>query len=449
MKGLLLLSILNLAGVAALHAAAGPEIPQPSPPNVVLIVSDDQAWTDYGFMGHPLIRTPRLDRLAAESLLFTHGYVPGSLCCPSLASIITGLYPHQHGITSNEPPRRLAQGNPYRDDPQFLGDLEYLNSRMREAPALPRMLEPLGYRSFQSGKWWMGSPGNGGFTEGMTHGDPARGGRHGDEGLRIGREGMEPVFDFIRRCGDKPFFVWYAPFLPHTPHDPPERFLAKYRDATESPHVARYFAMCEWFDETCGALLDFLEEHSLSERTLVAYVADNGWIQDPEAPRYALRSKQSPYDGGLRTPLMLRWPGRITPDRIERAVSSIDLAPTLLKACGLQAPAAMPGVDLRDLDAVQERRTVFGDCHLHHAIDVRDPTANWTYRWCLRDGWKLILPNPKNVGEGAPPGAAGSGRVELYHVAEDPHETQDLAASEPDKVMELSAAIEAWWPAKP
>ncbi|MGI6303434.1 MAG: hypothetical protein ACOX52_20605 [Verrucomicrobiota bacterium] len=81
----------------------------------------------------------------------------------------------------------------------------------------------MGNVSFQSGKWWLGPAERGGFTSGMTHGDPDRGGRHGDEGLAIGREGMEPVFDFIRDAGDRPFFLWYAPFLPHAPHNPPER----------------------------------------------------------------------------------------------------------------------------------------------------------------------------------------------------------------------------------
>jgi hypothetical protein len=89
----------------------------------------------------------------------------------------------------------------------------------------------------------------------MTHGMT-----NGDEGLKIGREGLKPIFDFIADAGDKPFFVWYAPFLPHTPHNPPKRLLDKYTEKTESKFIARYWAMCEWFDETCGQLLDHLDE---------------------------------------------------------------------------------------------------------------------------------------------------------------------------------------------
>jgi uncharacterized sulfatase len=303
-------------------------------PNVVLIVSDDHAWTDYGFMGHPQIQTPHLDRLAAESLCFRRGYVTSSLCCPSLATILTGQYPHQHRITSNDPP--LGKGDqpgvPRLRNPQFAAGREIMNGFMDEAPSLPRILGRQGYLSLQTGKWWQGNFQRGGFTHGMTKGDPQSGGRHGDEGLEIGRKSMQPIYDFIRTAREqqKPFFVWYAPLLPHDPHTPPQRLLQKYRGKTPSLHVARYWAMVEWFDETIGQLMDHLKSSGLDENTIVAYVADNGWIQSPGNPRYAPRSKQSQYDGGLRTPIMIRWKGKITPAQPDVPVSSIDLAPTPL-----------------------------------------------------------------------------------------------------------------------
>ena len=113
--------------------------------------------------------------------------------------------------------------------------------------------------------------------------DPGRGGRHGDAGLTIGRQGMQPITDFIDLAlqENQPFFLWYAPFLPHTPHNPPERLLKKYREDGRSRFVARYYAMCEWFDETCGQLLDYLDRKKLAEDTLIVFVTDNGWIQNP------------------------------------------------------------------------------------------------------------------------------------------------------------------------
>src|SRR5207249_3330745 len=116
-------------------------------------------------------------------------------------------------------------------------------------PTLPRLLGEQGYLSLQTGKWWQGNYARGGFTHGMTQGE-----RHGDQGLDIGRKTMQPIYDFIEvaQRGEKPFFVWYAPMMPHEPHAPPQRLLDKYIEKTSSPSVARYWAMIEWFDETVG-----------------------------------------------------------------------------------------------------------------------------------------------------------------------------------------------------
>ncbi len=162
-------------------------------PNIVLIISDDHAWTDYGFMGHKSIATPHLDKLASESLVYRRGYVPSSLCCPSLASIITGRYPHQHKITSNDPPVLPGENRQafYRSA-AFAQGREVMNRHLEAVPTLPRRLAKLGYLSLQTGKWWQGDYRRGGFTNGMT-----RGQRHGDEGLDIGRKTMQPIYDFI------------------------------------------------------------------------------------------------------------------------------------------------------------------------------------------------------------------------------------------------------------
>jgi arylsulfatase A-like enzyme len=226
----LIVSLVQLISPAASESSA-------RPPNIVLIMADDQAWMDYSFMGHPAISTPRLDRLAAESVTFTRAYVPSSLCAPSLASIISGMYPHQSRITGNEPP--IPAGVPaskVRDHPEFQRGVAEFVGLIDGFPTLPRLLGEKGYLSLQTGKWWHGHYSRGGFTHGMTHGDPARGGRHGDEGLKVGRHGIEPVLRFLDEAGDRPFLIWYAPFLPHTPHDPPERLLRKYKPLTDSIH---------------------------------------------------------------------------------------------------------------------------------------------------------------------------------------------------------------------
>jgi uncharacterized sulfatase len=409
--------IAGLSGVV-LAGAASAQVP---PPNIVILLSDDQAWSDYSFLGHSEIKTPHIDRLASQSVVFTRGYTPMSLCRPSLMTLITGLYPRQHLVTGNDPPAGT--------------DRREMLRHVRRLKTLPKLLAERGYVSFQSGKWWEGNFAEGGFTAGMTHGDPAKGGRHGDEGLKIGRQGLQPIYDFLAANKGKPFFLWYAPMLPHTPHNPPERLLAKYRDKTDSMFVAKYWANCEWWDETCGELLAHLDKSGLSENTLVVYVTDNGWIQNPAANAYAPRSKRSPYEGGIRTPVMLRWPAKLKPVRDERTlVSTIDLAPTILAACGLPPAAGMRGTSLLDVAAGKgaNRDTIFGEIYGHDVIDLDRPEPNLLQRWCISGEWKLI-----EMPDGSKP--------ELYDVTADPTEEKNLAAAEPQRAKALSAKIKAEW----
>jgi uncharacterized sulfatase len=406
-----------------------------APPNVVMILSDDQAWGDYGFMGHPAIQTPHLDKLAKESLTFRRGYVPSSLCCPSLASIITGQYPSRHRVVSNDPP--IPPGmkpGAFVGSDQFAAGRERMNEFMDAAPTIPKLLVNNGYLALQTGKWWQGNYAHGGFTHGMTIGN-----RHGDRGLDIGRKTMQPIKDFIEdaTAQQKPFLVWYAPMMPHDPHTPPDRLLEKYRAKTPSIHVARYWAMVEWFDETCGELLQFLEDRKLAENTVVVFTTDNGWIQDPDTPKFAPRSKQSQYDGGLRSPMMVRWKGTLAPRMDESTpVSSIDFAPTILKACGISVPREMQGVDLRDTDALKSRTAVHGECYTHNMVDFEAPEHSLRWRWVIEGFQKLILPHRPNE-----PGAP----IELYDLEKDPSETYNLAGEKPAEVERLSALINARW----
>ncbi len=435
---LAVLSALFFYSVAAQTAA--------SKPNIVLILSDDQAWTDYGFMEHPVVQTPHLDRLARRSLLCERGYVAAPLCRPSLASIVTGLYPFQHEITGNDVDGRNQRA--VLDVP--------LRVSFHKHPSFIKLLTDNGYLAHQSGKWWEGSWKDGGFTHGMTHGDPKRGGRHGDMGLKIGREGMKPVTDFIDLAvaEEKPFFVWYAPFLPHTPHNPPQRLLEKYSKVGRAKDVAKYYAMCEWFDETCGELLDHLDKKKIADNTLVLYICDNGWAaastnaDDPNQKLwkgYAQRSKGSPYENGIRTPIMVSWPSRVKPERVEALAHAVDFFPTIAAAVGVDAPANLPGINLLDAKARQARKQVFGVTHSIHNMTVGTPDDTQQYLWCVEDEWKLIVrfhgkdtTNYRNVHiwDKAP--------HRLFNLKEDPHEKIDLAGEHPEIVERLMKAIKAW-----
>lgn len=411
-------------------------------PNIVLILSDDQAWNDYGFMGHDAIETPNLDKLASQSVVFKRGYVPTPICRPSLMTLVTGLYPHQHKITGNDPKGGYRNANFPRED--LLANVDRL-------PILPKILADQGYLSHQSGKWWEGDFKRGGFTHGMTEGS-----RHGDKGLVIGREGMDPVFNFMDDASsqNKPFYVWYAPFLPHSPHTPPDSLLQKYIPTTESIHIARYYAMVEWFDITCGQLVNYLDDNGLRENTLIYYVCDNGWIQQADSRKFDIGSKQTPMEGGVRTPIMFSWPGKLKPSERPELVSSIDLFPTVLSAIDVKPPNGLPGLDLWD-ELTQEkpvdRNIIFGEAYGHDIVDKDNPQASLGYLWCIEDDWKLILSY-----DGELQGGGGgydfthdyvrSEPIRLYKIVEDPFEKNNLAAEFPEKVEDLKRKIEANYP---
>ena len=135
-----------------------------------------------------LFRSPQLDRLAEASALFRRGYTPTPLCRPSLMSILTGRYAHDHGVVGNDP-----RPDKSLSDEAYAALREQLISRVDRVPTLPRMLSDAGYACLQTGKWWEGNWKRGGFTEGMTRGFPEPGGRHGDDGLKIGRQGVQPI----------------------------------------------------------------------------------------------------------------------------------------------------------------------------------------------------------------------------------------------------------------
>jgi arylsulfatase A-like enzyme len=429
---------------------------EPARPNIVLIISDDQGAGDYGFMQHPHIRTPHLDKLAAQSLTFPRGFVPSSVCCPSLATIITGLYPHQHGITANDPPLSpdaKAKGE-RGSSPQLTARW---NAMLDKTPTLPRLLADAGYLSFQTGKWWHGDFTRGGFTHGMT-----KGSRHGDEGLDIGRKSLQPIYDFIAesRQQQKSFFVWYAPMMPHTPHTPPERLFKKYANKTDSPHIARYWAMCEWFDETCGELLDHLEREKLAENTIVIYVTDNGWIQSPTEAWFAPKNKTTPYDAGHRTPILVRWPGRVAPARSDSLASSIDIMPTLLAALGMPAPEGLKGINLLDKKAVESRQLVFGEDFTIRSQTLDDPAANIMWRWVTDGRWRLVLPRTfeaEGVLKTIPPqnykhpdllALLQSAKPLLFDLQADPNEEANVATDHPDITASLRAKLDAHWTPK-
>ena len=403
-------------------------------PNILFLLSDDQAWGDYGFMGHEHIKTPVLDKLAKESLTYTRGYTPVPLCRPSLATIVTGLYPQEHGVTGNDPKWAEVDGKKGRAARPALN--AQLVKTFNKSPNLMHALKDSGYLTLQTGKWWEGNPvTDSGFTHGMTHGDPKRGGRHGDVGLDIGRKGQQPIFDFIKEAGDKPWFIWYGVFLPHTPHNPPKDLYDKYLKVAPTPAVARYWANCEWHDRAIGELIDHLKEIGELENTVIIYTTDNGWIQKPKTPeRYDDRSKQTIYEGGIRTPLMLSWKGQIEPRMDEKHLASnIDIWPTISKLTGCSMPKNLTGLDLLNQKAVEARDTIYGVDFAHDMTKKEFPHGTLDGRFIIEGDWKLMIHTE------------GKDKVSLYNLANDPWEKKNLATEEAGRVKKLTAKLDTWY----
>jgi uncharacterized sulfatase len=399
-------------------------------PNVVFILSDDQSWDDYGFMGHPHLKTPHLDQLAGEGLIYERGYTTASICRPSLASIVTGLYPHQTAVRGNRPymgegvdHKRLRANKELWPLAQELS--KTMTATLEHAPSMVKQLQDNGYATLQTGKWWEGDPLDHGFDEGFGHG--------------IGRKTMEPIHHFVNKAqkNAQPFFIWYAVFLPHTPHNAPDRLYQKYKDVAPDESTARYWANIAWLDETCGQLVGYLKEKDLYEDTLFVFSADNGWRPDPEQPSWYVRSKKTPVEAGIRTPIFLTHKNKIAPHRDQETLASnIDIAPTILKACGIEPDQAMSGLDLRNPEVLAERDRIFVDVYWDNIqMDALDDLDSDLIARVLVDGWDKLIERPDGL--------------ELYDLKNDPDDRNDLAKQNPEKVEKLTALMNNWLEATP
>lgn len=459
-RNIVLLSLCYLCGFS-LSACPGPvRAYGEQPVNVVLILADDQSWRDFGFLGNELVHTPHLDAFARTAARYPNGYVPMSVCRPSLASLLTGLYPHQHGIHFNHPPPGLKQL-------RTLSASEYQQTRsttdilITRVPTLPRILANHGYRCLQTGKHWEGSYRTAGFTHGMTLARPASrlspviGTRqqangewvahgNGDAGLVIGRETMQPIDDFLdQTAGKAPFLIWYAPFLPHTPFDAAPEFHEPYRNKNIPAYLRDYYAEITRFDATVGDLLSMLKRHSVAENTLVIFASDNGFRPDEKRhDRQNDRSKLTYFEDGIRTPILIRSPGRTKADVHHHLVGTTDLVPTILSAVGLseEITEEMKGIDLMPSVTGQKPlpdRPAFGAVYPNDARQLNAPQQHVRARWVRWQEFKLVMPGPGK----SPVGPC------LFDLKADPQEANNLynKPQQAQRIHNMKQLLKDWW----
>lgn len=459
---------LHVAAVLSLLAAVGGPAwaaPDAGRPNVIFILADDQGWGDAGFAGHPYLRTPHLDRLAAEGTWFRQFYVAAPVCSPSRAAFMTGRHPARFGIHGHFAD---AAANRRRGMPDWLDP---------GVTTLPGLLSAAGYATAHFGKWHLGAgpgaptPADYGLAVSKTV---------NSSGEQLGDEAREPFFRarstglivdetirFIASHRDEPFYVNVWTLLPHARLEPtPEQleawadldpvadrpafepwcdaYLAEAADLRSQLQV--YAASIADLDAEIGRLLAALDDLGLADRTIVVFSSDNG----PEDYRIAnaanagvgspgcLRArKRSLYEGGVRTLGLVRWPGRVPAGRTDDAsvVSGLDLLPTIATLAGVPLPEGLPldGEDVSRLwlgDASHPRSTPL---HWEWLFDVRGADDGYRPpRLAVRAGrWKLLVNHD------------GSG-PQLYDIPADPAERHDLAASHPEIVQRLVAEATAW-----
>ena len=387
-------------------------------PNIVLIIGDDHGYPYFGFMGSEIVQTPNMDALAKSGMVFSHGYVPENHCRPALNSLVTGLLPIDYAKKLDSIKYSKMQTENYlslSDEEKTKWKKEFGYHGLQHFMTLPKQLQSIGYKSFQSGKWWEYHYEYGGFTDGMTKGWSwgMRDGMNwfeqlmGGEGIDIGRKTNQPVYDFIDKSLDGPFFVWYGPSLPHYPFDAPEKFLSLYENKGYSKSAVSYYANCTWFDECVGKLIDHLKSRGVYDNTLFIYVNDNGWDQEPydEYSDDPMRShnggdkgKLSITDLSYRTPVIFSWDSVIEGEsRKSELVHSTDIPATILDLVGLDIPSNYFGKSLKRMIAGEtqiERPYIYGN-----SKKMRDESdemgrdvenlwlrkGNWFFRWNLTD----------------------------------------------------------------
>ncbi len=431
---------------------------QPNRPNILFILTDDFGYGDLGTYGGAFVPTPNLDRLAREGIQFRQFYVASPICSPSRTACLTGMFPARWRISSYLQTRK---GN------AECGQADFLDP---QAPSLARLLQAAGYATAHIGKWHMGGGRDVtnapsilayGFDECVStwespnpHPDITATNwiwSPQDKVKRWDRTAffVDKTLDFLRRHPGRPCYVNLWPDDTHTPFVPSPERKAQFAAANNPNGEANFKGVLAEYDRQMGRLLEGVEQLGIASNTLILFSGDNGPL-----PTYGHRrtgglrgSKLSLYEGGIREPFLVWWPGHVPPGRVnERTVlAATDLLPTLCKLAGATIPvevqARLDGEDLSEaLSGANplRHRTLFWEYGRNtnsfafpSAVGDRSPNL------AVRDsGWKLLL------------NADGTG-CQLYNLSGDPNERSDISAKHPEIVSRLSQEALKWrnsWP---
>ena len=420
------------------------------PPNVIVVVIDDLGWADLGVYGNRVHETPHLDRLAHEGARFTNAYSNAPNCAPARASILSGQYPPRHGLlnvkTYVSSPEHLRKLDP--PPPNFSLPLPIIT--------IAEALKQQGYATASIGKWHLGfepqfAPVNQGFDVHFGTGSGAGHTRShfspyrmpdipdGPAGEYLGDRLTTEALRFIESNRERPFFLYLSHYAVHQPLQARPDVIAKYRRklGAQNEEAATYAAMIDMVDQGIGRLLRALEEHGIAANTAIIVMSDNGGGGDSGSPGSLRGMKGTLYEGGLRVPMLVRWPEAIEPGHVyDDVVIGTDVYPTLLDMTGVPRPNdhVLDGESLLPLlagDAALPARPIFW--HF--------PDYLWSQR--LRQ-FRLTPASAVRAGDYKLIEFLEDGRTELYDLNRDAAERENLSAAKPEKVRELRGVLREW-----
>ncbi|MFC1629195.1 sulfatase [Gemmatimonadota bacterium] len=443
------------AGLATLSfalggCASGLKIPEKKP-NIILILIDDLGWKDVGFMGSRYYQTPNIDRLSREGMMFTDAYAAAPNCAPSRACLLTGMYTPRHGIyTVNSSERGDARHRKLIPTP----------NTTELAPGFITVVEALhdvGYISASIGKWHLGNdPGRGPLSQGFdlnigggeSGHPPSHFSPYGLRTLPDGPEGeyltdrlTDEAIRFIETSGEQPFFLFLTHYAVHTPVQAPDEITALYQDVPPSngQNDPAYAAMIESVDTGIGRLLDALDTAGQTDNTVIIFCSDNGGHGGKTSMEPLRGSKGMLYEGGIRSPMIVRWPGQIEAgSSCSEPVIMVDFLPTILELAGGALPSGQPADGVSLVPLLKGRSEFDREAIFWHFPVYLEAYAGMQGEWrttpvgAVRAGhWKLIE-------------FFEDGQLELYNLLDDIGEKNDLSQALPERRDELHLLMRDW-----
>jgi len=424
------------------------------PPSIVFIYIDDMGWRDVGFMGSQYYETPNIDRLASQAMVFTSAYANAPNCAPSRACLLSGWYGPRHGVytvdTSSRGPSKQRKLIP-------IENTTVLDS---EIVTIAEAIKPAGYISASIGKWHLGDdpqfgPIGQGFdvnVGGYSAGHPVKGYfvpynnpelPDGPPGEYLTDRLTDEALKFIETNKDKPFFLYLPHYAVHTPLHAKQELIDKYKKKAGSngQNNPKYAAMIESTDQGVGRIVNKLDEMGLTDNTIVFFFSDNGGVKGITSNQPLRGGKGMLYEGGIREPMFVRWPGVVKPDTTcDTPVIGIDMYPTILEMTGLRKPKGklLDGesiVPLLEGQKSLDRKAIFWHFPAYlqgKAEGARDPHFRTRPGAAVRMGdFKLI----EYFEDGA---------LELYNLKEDISERNNLVDMMLEKTAELHKLMLAW-----